>query len=311
MNDNLYDEQSKKIGYIYEIKFLYNFKITDEKQNSSASKTNIISNNNESPNNISILKDTKIIKKENSEFTEIKEINKLNLFFQNQIKALISFYFFVDDLKSTILYNKQQTQFAVGLGKCFLVDEAWMKIYKNVFSYQKLIKLIQNIQGKYSIQEPKENIKKIFDKLDNEYIKELNNKEEGGLNELLKNFSAHTDNFIEKYKDKNILLYPCRYDMLNPETLEKINKTPGKEILSIIKDRERDYLINDGRLILKIESTSSNRYELLIGTFNFEIEKFIPELLFKYDLRDLMENHFEKLKKCKFESFIKSHSTSN
>ena len=90
-----------------------------------------------------------------------------------------------------------------------------------------------------------------------------------------------------------------------------MNKSPGNEILSILKDRERDYLINDGQLIIKIESNSNNRYELLIGNFNTEIEKFIPESLFKYVSSELMRKHFEKLKQCSLKSFAKTHTTLN
>ena len=103
----------------------------------------------------------------------------------------------------------------------------------------------------------------------------------------MKNFYSNSDIFFENFKEKNILIYPCRYDILSHETLELMNKTPNQEILGILKDRERDYLINDGESIIKNVTISSNRYELLIGNFNAEVEKFIPKLLFKYDSRDL------------------------
>ena len=269
MNNYLYDEKSKKIGYIYNIEFLNNYQI------------------------------------------EKKEIFLLNYFFQNQIKALISYYYYIEELKSNILFSKQQSQNVFSIGKCHLIDETWMNLHKKTFLYQELIKIIEQIRIKYSIQEPKQNIREIFDKLDIKYIKALKDKEKERTEELLKNFAVHVDNFIEKYKDKNILIYPCKYDILNQETLQLMNKSPDNEILSILKDRERDYLINDGQLIIKIESTSSNRYELLIGNFNIEKEKFIPELLFKYYSSELMRNHFEKLKQDSFKNFVKSHATLN
>ena len=84
-----------------------------------------------------------------------------------------------------------------------------MNIYKNIFLYQELVNQIKKIQAQYSINEHKQNIRNIFDKLDIEYIKALKNKEKENPEEFLKNFSAYTDNFIEKYKNKNILIYPC------------------------------------------------------------------------------------------------------
>ena len=318
MNDILYDEQSKKrIGYIYDINYLNDLQITDTQQNLSSLKTNPISNNNESATSNASSSGTKVIKNENESYisSEKNEIIQLNYFFKNQIKSLISYYYFIKDLKNNILhnilFNKQQTQVFFGMGKAYLIDENWMNLFKKTFLYQDLIIQIKQIQIKYSINEPKNNIKKIYDKLDIEYINNLKNKEKERPEELLKNLSSYTDNFIEKYKDKNILIYSCNYDILNPEAFQQMNKTPGNEILSILKDKERDYLINSGKLIIKIESISLNRYELLIGNFNNEKEKFIPELLFKYESRDLMINHFEKLKQNSFNSFTKSYVTLN
>ena len=311
MNKILYDEQSKKIGYIYNIEFLHKYQITEEKQNSSLLKTDSNTNINEPTNNNSISSFSKLKKNEHENSSGKKEIIKLNYFFQNQIKALISYYYFIQDLKSNILFNRQETEAVFAIGKCYLVDETWSNLYKINFLYQELIRQIKKIQEQYLINEPKQNLKKIFDCLEIEFIKTLKEKEKGNPEELLKTFSAYTDNFDEKHKDENILIYPCIYDILNKETFELINKDPKNEILSSLKDKERDYLINEGKLIIKIESNSSNRHELLIGNFNAEIEKFIPKLLFKYNSGDLMEKHFEKLKQCKIQSFKESHTTSN
>ena len=164
------------------------------------------------------------------------------------------------------------------------------------------------MKEQYDKDDSKQIMEKIFYNLDIEYLKTLKNKEYERPEELLNNFMKFSDNFTEVSKDSNILIYPYKYDILSEKVFDQMNKSPE----SILKDsKPREYLINDGNFIIKIESDSPKRYELLIAIYNRENDKLIPELLFKYESKDLMKYHFEKLKQTSFKNFSDNNSTSN
>ena len=87
-------------------------------------------------------------KKTNINKSETKDIIKidLNYFMQNQIKALILYYYFIEDIRNKyILSDGKQSNQIYNCGKCYLIDEKWMNFHKNIFDYQELKKQIKNI----------------------------------------------------------------------------------------------------------------------------------------------------------------------
>ena len=65
-------------------------------------------------------------------------INKiqLNLFIENQIKALISYYLFTEKLKQNINTSSKI------ISECYLVDNMWMEKYESLFLYDEIIQQI-------------------------------------------------------------------------------------------------------------------------------------------------------------------------
>ena len=86
-----------------------------------------------------------------------------------------------------------------------------------------------------------------------------------------------------------------------------MNKASQKGI-KILKDlKKNEYIINDGKFIIKYES--HNRYELLLGNYNLDIEKLEPEILFKYKSNESIKNHFENFEKYSYKIFKVEHSS--
>ena len=46
---------------------------------------------------------------------------------------------------------------------------------------------------------------------------------------------------------------------------------------------------------------------MLIGNYNLENDKLVPELLFKYESKEIMAYHFEKMKKFSYTIFKVNH----
>ena len=84
-----------------------------------------------------------------------------------------------------------------------------------------------------------------------------------------------------------------------------MNKLSLKGI-KILKDlKQNEYIINDGKFIIKYET--HKRYELFIGNYNLDDDKLEQELLFKYESDRLMAYHFEQLKKFSLNIFKVNH----
>ena len=74
-----------------------------------------------------------------------------------------------------------------------------------------------------------------------------------------------------------------------------MNKASQKGI-KILKDlKQNEYIINDGKFIIKYES--HNRYELLIGNYNLENDRLEPEILFKYESKEETDSTYKRYKK--------------
>ena len=180
---------------------------------------------------------------------------KLDFFMENQIKALISYYLFTENLKQNINTSRI-------FNECYLIDESWMKNYANFFLYEEVIQQVINILNNSNNEK---NVEKIFYQFDNNFLKKIKEKEKLGIKAITQLLSLFTkENFVESANIRDILKYMNH------------NKY---YILTDIKKKE--YLINEGRIFIKLCETSINKFEILICSYNLENNHLIPELLLK------------------------------
>ena len=164
---------------------------------------------------------------------------------QNQIKALILYYFFTEDIRNKfILSNRKQSNQIYNCGKCYLIDETWMNLHKNIFDYQELKKQIKNIIGVDSFETARQNLDKILTKLDTNYINTLKSKEKDNLDEKLDIMVKETGNFLKIVNGKIIIQKPVKYNIINPEIFEYMNKLSPKGI-NLLKDlKQNEFIIH-------------------------------------------------------------------
>ena len=306
----IYYNSFKEIGYAFNLDKLENNEDNIKVPNPSPPiKNNILSNINSQNKNYSKIG---TIKSDTNKFISSSKKDiitmDLNYFMQNQIKALILYHYFTEDIPNKVFLSNEKGSNAIyNHGKCYLIDESWMNLYKTIFAYQELKKQIKNIPDKNSFETAKKNIDKIIMKLDKKYVNKLKSIEVDSLDEMLVSVVVETDNFLEVDKGKIIIKKHGKYDIINPEIFEYMNKASQKGI-KILKDlKQNEYIINDGKFIVKYES--QKRYELLIGNYNLEIDKLEPEILFKYESNESMVYHFENLKKFSYKIFKVKHTS--
>ena len=124
----------------------------------------------------------------------------INLFLKNQIKALISYSLFIEKLQQNIKSSK------IINSECYLIEENWMKNYTKILFYEEIKQQIRN-------NNITENIEKIYEKLDDEYLKKIKDNENKickdindiELSKKLDIFESPNSNDIVKYN--NIKFY--------------------------------------------------------------------------------------------------------
>jgi hypothetical protein len=237
-------QNSNIIGKAYKIKELENNQINNTKiinnyNNNIIDTQNNIITTNESRNIISSTNENK----NNFNQQSKEEYNKIKLphFKENQIKALISFYFFNEDLKKDIKLSENTTNPLISTSECYIIDENWMKKYKDLFLYEELKEYIEKIikQSK-EIKHDKNRIDKIYDLLDEEFInkiKAIYNIENGRDEQLCISLVKHINSFpsfpketyFEVLNKQDIQKYNnFKFNILDNETYELMNKCTGK-----------------------------------------------------------------------------------
>ena len=296
------DNFENKIGYAYQMKSL-----EDNNKNNSNKNNSSPYNTEKNKNNLTFTDK----KKENSDVQNNKENSKIfiNIFIQNQAKALILYYYFTQSFIMDIsLSNGQLSKPSYKNGECYLIDETWTKLHKEYFSYEKIIQQIEKIQQNFSFRKVKLNKEQIFENFDIEFKKELqfkgNEKPEEKFGQIIKG----NDIFIKSNKDENIFEYPCKYEIIDSEIFELMNRSP-ENILRYSSPRK--YIINDGNIIIKFESDSPRRYELLFGNYNTVKYHLTPKFLIKYNTNKIMNNHFEHLKQFSYKIFKSQYTSTN
>ena len=208
---------------------------------------------------------------------------KLDFFMENQIKALISYFLFTEKIKNVIKSSKKNRE-------CYLIDENWMKSYTKFFLYEDIIQQINKITSNNSNYEG--NVENIYEKFEYEFLNKIRAKEitkpkdnAKEISQILNSFPKE-NSFIDSGNDKDIEKYNnFKFNIIDEETYNFMNHSPHK-ILSDVKKRE--YLINEGKLFIKILPEAIKKYEILISSSILENNYFIPELLLKYDSNILL-----------------------
>ena len=249
-------------GKLYNISELEN----KENQNINANKINNLTpnggNKNEQNNNSS--------NDSNNNAQPTKDIIINDKFLENQIKALISFYLFTGKLKQNIKSSE------IIKSECYLIEENWMKKYKDSLLYGNLKQEITN--DKINENDKVENI---YEKHLNNYLKKIKDNE----NQICKGiqnietskeidiFESGDINGIIKYN--NLRLY-----IIDKETYKYMNSDPNKKI---IISQDKNYIINEGKIFISLSINSISKFEILICTLDSEKNHIIPELVYKYN----------------------------
>ena len=278
---------SKQIGNAYNLHSPDKTFLSTETQKKLCFSQNDFSPiNNEKSSDDSSIRDSKNKLKEDPNTSTNKDIIKSNLndFMKNNIKALILYYYFIEDLKTKINLSKEKkSQTIYNNEVCFLVDETWMNDYLNYFFYQELLNQIKENKEINAMNKVKQYLEIILANLDIGYINLLKNKEGKSKNAILKPIKEF-ENIFKEDKDRNILKSSFKYNIVSHYFFE-YNGNRSDVISKELKQKE--YLINDGKLIIKLNPDSTKRYNLLVGTFNMENNRFIPELLLEYYSEEL------------------------
>ena len=223
---------------------------------------------------------------------------KLSPFTENQIKALILYYSFYLDLENDV----KNSNFKIKNSECYLISKIWMSKFKEFYLYEKLVKNIKSIIQKLNAVINSENIDKIiYDKLDEEYLKEVNEKEDKYSDFFDdKNKISFSTRIIKDEEMREIKIY-YGFDILSVNVYNLIVKRKNNSLFDLIK---KDYLINDEKIIIKFKE--KYRIKLLVGHFDFVNHQYISEVLLYYynknnlnNYKGLKNTHYNKLKEEK------------
>ena len=231
-------------------------------------------------------------------------------FEEHQIKALISYYLSNEELKLNIESSEETNKNKISNYECYIIDENWMNKYKELFLYDEISQQIEKVlkQSK-DIKKDNNRIDNIYNLIINEFIKKMNEiyKIDNINNEqlcakLVKDINSFPkETFYETFEITNYENYKSfKFIILDEVTYNLMNKSSEK-ILQDIKIKE--YIINEGRIYIKLEDNILNIYQILIASFINTSNYFIPELLFKYDNNIVLNKDFDYLKKYNYKKF--------
>jgi len=236
--------------------------------------------------------------KDNNDHRKIE----LSLFTISHIKALILYYIDYCDLEQNVKNSKKN----IKNSECYLINKTWMNEFKNFYLYDKLVKIIKNVDIN------SENIdKKIYDNLDEEYIKEINEKE-SKYNEFFKSkMKINLRMRVILDKDERDMKYYYGFDILSDKVYNLIENKSNSYI-------KKDYLINDEKIIFKFKGKIKPYF--LVGHFDFKNHEYISEFILCHfygnqsldQYEYLKYNHYNELKKEKINNeiyLIKGNST--
>ena len=243
-----------------------------------------------------IIKEIKNQEEENIENVKEEEFKKLDPFEERQIKALIKYYYFIHDLENNIDLSDIKDQ-KFNQYDCYLINYNWMQTYKNFYLYDDLIKIIK--QKDINVNSDKKTKEQfIFENLSQDYIKNIIKKRDS-YDEIFEN-TQKIEFSLKKYEiNQQCIIYPKGYEILNSEVYNLLQ--PRKS--TMLDQKKKSCIVNSKKIIIQYQK--KNLFELLIGNYNFDKNKFILEVLLKYDKEDVFNLHYNSLKFKGLKTFLK------
>ena len=209
------------------------------------------------------------IKNENLNNDIKKEEIKLEEFTKEQIKILILYYLFIEELKKNIELSKTSYE-------CYIIHKNYIKEYKDFYLYYELVQEIQKILSDNNIKKNNSNKEEIiFNNLNIEYIKKIKQNENNYPKDIFDNAKKAQVYFK---KEQNIK-YPDSFEIINKNIYEKIKIRKDNTAFNFGK---KEYLINEGKIILKLDYPKLDIYEIIVGTINTKNNIFISNYLYIY-----------------------------
>ena len=234
-----------------------------------------------------------------------EEGEKLDPFEKRQIKALIKYYLFINELKKYIGENAPKNKIIEF--DCYLINYNWMQKFKNFYMYDAFVDFINQFELNLS-HDNSLNEQFIFENLSEEYIKNI----------IMKKNSYNEQNFEDLQKivfpsqnftnDNNqVIKYPDKFEIISSEIYDLIQQRKSIKFELILKS----FILNSKKIILQITTKSKKNFILLIGDYDFETNKFIHETLLYYEKENAFIAHYNYLKKNSLKKFFKEKTTSS
>ena len=98
---------------------------------------------------------------------------------------------------------------------------------------------------------------------------------------------------LDSGNDKDIVKYNNLKFYIIDSQIYKYMNLDSKE--KIISSNKKDYLINNGKIFIKLENESLGKFEILICSLNLTDNHIIPEILYKYKSKKLMVDDIDFL----------------
>ena len=237
------------------------------------------------------------------------EINKkLSNHLKEEIKTLIQLFLFNIELKNKVIKSKNNNSFIIS-DKCYLLNNQWISKYKDYYLYDKICQVLNLYQGNLynetnlnyilnDIEKNKELFELYYRREEKEFSKGF---------ELENNFMEVDKSFI--VKGKKTIFYYNNFIIVNKELYDKL-------IVNRINNsndcyEERDYIINSGKILIKIDTNSV--YQILIGELknvdginNLNNENEISQILILNFINEYETNViFKNLLTDQFDNYLK------
>lgn len=226
------------------------------------------------------------------------KINKqLSNYLKEEIKILIQLFLFNTELKNKLIKSKNNNKYIIS-DKCYLINGQWLSKYKYYYLYDKLFEYLnqnKNIQNLIISKIDKGNLYNenncnyIFNNIEKNtklielyYQKEI--KDHSKLFELEENFMEVDKKYI--VKGKEVIFYYNDFIVVNKEIYYKLIIDKYKNVKNC--HTERDYIINSGKILIKIDTDSM--YQIMIGELT-NIDK-INNINDEYEINQILFINF-------------------
>jgi len=203
---------------------------------------------------------------------------------------LIEYYFFIEELKGNITLSNTSKE-------CYIITKNYMSEFQKFYLYNDLVQEIQKLlldNNIGNINTNKEEI--IFNNLNNEYLKKIKQ----NVDKYPKDILDNKETAQARFKTEQNIKYPDSFEIINKNIYEKIKIRKDNTIFDFGK---KEYLINEGKIFLKIDYKKFKLYEIIVGRIDKNNNSFISNYLYKYSERNEMIAHYKYLTTKTFTMF--------